>query len=551
MTILRNLRWRPLSAVAATAAAVLLLTSCATSADPGAGGAAQGERVDGGDITVYSANVTYLDPRQNHGFIGRALADSLLDIDPDTFELKPWLATDWSVNADQTEFTFELRDDVTFSDGSALTGDVVKANFDGAVTQIQDGIGWYIQGLFDNYLETEVVSDTEVIVKFSAPNPAFLPTIPTSFLSILSADSFDKTYEERQSGDFSGSGPFVLENYTPNEQITLTRRDDYGWDSGVSEDSGPASLDSVTVNFVDEQSVRENALLSGEIQLAQNPTVEGSKQLRDQGFGLISRAQSGNPYSFVPNFARPLTKDVDLRRALAKVIDRATIQESITTDAEPASTSVLTPQTFGYADQSDLLDYDIDGASKILEDAGWTVGSDGIREKDGVRLSLVIVNWWEPKAVIDALQLIKEDAAKAGIEIELVNETAGGSTWTEGKGDFLYNNATRADGGIALYSQYADKFLEPNAGATTSEITSSGTDELSQILESSFIEPDEAKRQNLLAQAQEIIVGDAIRIPIFDNVNSESGYFAFDSKLQGLRENSISELVLSDAWISQ
>ncbi|WP_395245020.1 ABC transporter substrate-binding protein [Agromyces sp. MMS24-K17] len=540
---------RLLGTLGAAAAAAILLTSCAGSGADASGAGASGDRVDGGEITAYSANISYLDPRQNHGFVGRALADSLLDIDPDTFELKPWLATDWSANDDQTEFSFTLRDDVTFSDGSKLTGDVVKANFDAAVTQIEDGNGWYIRGLFDNYIETEVVSDTEVIVKFSQPNPAFLPTIPTSFLAILSADSFDLSYEERQAGDFAGSGPFELDSYTPNEQITLVRRDDYDWASDASEHTGAASLEKVTINFVDEQSVRENALLAGEIQLAQNPTVEGSKQLTDQGFGLISRAQSGNPYSLVANFARPLTKDLDLRRALSKVIDRDTIQQSITTDAEPASTSVLTPSTFGYADQSEYISYDPEGAEEILDGAGWVVGDDGIREKDGQRLTFTIVNWWEPKAITDALQLIKEDAAKVGIEIELVNEAPGGSTWTDGEGDFLYNNATRADGGIALYSQYTDEYLQANSGATTAEVTEPGSD-LSGILERSFVEPDVDARQDLLAQAQEILVRDAVRIPVFDNVNSESGYFASDAKLHGLRENSISELVLYDAWLS-
>ncbi|WP_054679183.1 ABC transporter substrate-binding protein [Microbacterium sp. No. 7] len=554
MSLTSSLRTVPVIAVALSA--TLLLSSCSSGSggDPGgdagtASSAAAGERVDGGSITVYSATVRTIDPRQNHGFVGRALADSLLDIDPETFEYKPWLATDWSVNDDQTEFTFVLRDDVTFTDGTPFDAEAVKANFDGAKAQIEQGSGWYIQGLFDFYAGTDVVSDTEVVVRFSEPNPAFLPTIPTSFLSILSPASFDNTLEQRQAGEFVGTGPFVLDSYTPNEQITLTRNEDYAWASGAAEHDGPASLESITVNFVDEQSVRENALLAGEIQLAQNPTVEGSKQLVAQGFDLYYRAQSGNPYSFVANFARPLTKDIDVRRALAKVIDRDTIQQAITTDIEPASTSVLTPQTYGYADQSDLIGFDLEGAAKILDDAGWVPGADGIREKDGQRLSLIVVNWWEPKAVIDALQLIKEDAAKAGIEIELVVETPGGSTWASGEYDFLYNNATRADGGHALYGQYTDAFLATQ-GVTAADVTEPGSD-LSGIIAQSFTETDVDVRADLLAQAQQIIVRDAVRIPIFDNVNSESGYFAADPRLHGLRESSISELVLADAWLEQ
>lgn len=540
----RRRRALPLLAVAAVLATAL--TSCASSSDSSSGDSS--ERVDGGTITAYTASITVLDPRQNHGFVGRALADSLLDIDADTGEYTPWLATSYSVNDDQTEFTFDLRDDVTFSDGSKLTGDVVKTNFDAAKQQIADGSGWYIGGLFDNYIETEVVSDTEVVVKFSEPNPAFLPTIPTSFLAILSADSFDNSYDERQAGNFSGSGPYVLDSYTPNEQITLVRRDDYDWASGAAEHTGAASVETVKINFVDEQSVRENALEAGEIQLAQNPTVEGAKQLVDSGYDLYYQAQSGNPYSLVGNFSRPLVQDISVRRALSKVIDRDTIQSSITTDVEPASTSVLTPSTFGYADESSLIEYDPDEAAQILDDDGWVVGSDGIREKDGQRLSLTIVNWWEPKSVTDTLQYIKESAAKVGIEINLINESPGGSQYSSGDYDFLYNNATRADGGAALSSQYVDSVLESNYGVTAADITEGSN--LSDLLEQAAVEGDADTRQDLLAQAQEILVSDAVRIPIFDNVNSESGYFAADSKLHGLRESSISELVLYDAWLS-
>lgn len=528
-----------LAAVVAAVGMSLTLAACAGPGEP-----------DTEALTVYTAKVTTLDPRQNHGPVGRALADSLLDIDPETFELTPWLAEEWSQNDAGTEFTFVLREGVTFSDGTPLDAEAIKVNFDGAVQQIEDGNGWYIRGLFDHYVETEVVDERTAVVKFSEPNPAFLPTVPTSFLAILSPASFDNTIEERQAGEFVGTGPFVLESYTPNEQITLTRREGYDWASAIASHTGDALVDSITFQFVDEQSVRENALLAGEADLAQNPTIEGAQTLSAQGYQLYSRAQTGNPYSLVANFARPLTRDIAVRRALLLAIDREAIQETITGDAEPASTSVLTPTTFGYSDQSALLGYDLDGANEILDEAGWVVGDDGIRVKDGSRLSLTIVNWWEPKAIEDALTLVKEQAALAGIELNLIQEIGGGTTWEDGEADFLYNNATRPDGGLALYSQYADKFLEPNASATAAEITEPGSD-LDAILTQQIVEPDPEVREDLLAQAQEILVRDAVRIPVFDNVNSESGYFAAAPNVTGLRNNSLSELVLYDVALTE
>lgn len=103
---------------------------------------------------------------------------------------------------------------------------------------------------------------------------------------------------------------------------------------------------------------------------------------------------------------------------------------------------------------------------------------------------------------------------------------------------------------MTIYSYYADTYLEPNVGATGAEVTEPGTD-LNGVVTASFIEPDEQTRLELLAQAQEIVIRDALRIVVFDNVNSESGYFAAAPELHGLRSNTLSELVIADAWLEE
>lgn len=535
--------------------AVLALTGCATSGADAA--VSEEDRVDGGELTIYNANIKTLDPRQNHGIVGRALADSLIDVDPDTGEFTPWLAESWTVSDDATTFTFQLRDGVTFSDGTPLTGEVVKTNLDESAKQIGDGKGWYFQGLFDHYVGTEATGEHEATVTFSEPNHAFLPTLATVQLAIEAPASFEKSYDERKNGDFIGSGPYVLENYTPNESVTLTRRADYDWASGVATHSGAASIETINIKFVDEQSVRESALQSGEADIAQNPTNEGADQLEAQGYGLNYRAQSGIPYSLVLNFTTPALQDINVRRALSSAIDRTAIVDGITGPRQPVAQSVLTPSTSGFADQSALLGYDLDKSNRLLDEAGWVAGSDGIRAKDGERLSLDLVLWWEPQEIRDSLQLLKEQTARAGIEINIIEEIgANGDTWQSGKADLHLNNATRADGGLALYSQYTNENFE--AASLITDVTFPGTldsftesGKLSEIVTQQITEPDLDTRNELLAEAQAIIVGDAIRIPIFTNINSESGFFASSDKVHGLRNNSLSELVLYDAWKQQ
>ena len=550
----RTLTRRQAGGLGAAVLGALGLAACSSStAAPGAE-ASEADRVDGGELTIYHANITVLDPRQNHGIVGRALADSLVDADPDTGEILPWLASAWEIDEDGLTYTFTLREGITFSDGTALDAAAVKTNLDQSAQQVEDGEGWYYQGLFDDYVGAEATDELELVVTFSRPNPSFLPTLATGQLAILAPSSFDLSYEQRDNGEFIGSGSFVLESYTPNEGIVLARREDYAWPSGAATHEGAPSIERVTISFVDEQSVRESALQAGETDLAQNPTTQVADQLEAEGNGLIFRAQSGIPYSLVLNLTDPALQDIAVRRALSRAIDRQAIFEGVTGARQPASTSVLTPSTTGYADVSEHLVHDLDEANRLLDEAGWTAGADGVRVKDGRRLTFELILWWEPQEVSDALQLLKEQVAGAGIEITVREDIGGaGGSWRDGKSQLHLNNATRAAGELALYSQYTNDNFESASliegvdfGRPLDDFTESGG--LSDLVTAQITEPDEEVRAQLLAEAQEIIVRDALRIPLFDNINSESGFFASAPTVHGLRSSTLSELVLHDIW---
>ena len=550
----RTLTRRQAGGLGAAVLGALGLAACSSStAAPGAE-ASEADRVDGGELTIYHANITVLDPRQNHGIVGRALADSLVDADPDTGEILPWLASAWEVGEDGLTYTFTLREGITFSDGTALDAAAVKTNLDQSAQQVEDGEGWYYQGLFDDYVGAEATDELELVVTFSRPNPSFLPTLATGQLAILAPSSFDLSYEQRDNGEFIGSGSFVLESYTPNEGIVLARREDYAWPSGAATHEGAPSIERITISFVDEQSVRESALQAGETDLAQNPTTQVADQLEAEGNGLIFRAQSGIPYSLVLNLTDPALQDIAVRRALSRAIDRQAIFEGVTGARQPASTSVLTPSTTGYADVSQHLVHDLDEANRLLDEDGWTTGDDGIRVKDGRRLTFELILWWEPQEVSDALQLLKEQVAGAGIEITVREDIGGaGGSWRDGKSQLHLNNATRAAGELALYSQYTNDNFESASliegvdfGRPLDDFTESGG--LSDLVTAQITEPDEEVRAQLLAEAQEIIVRDALRIPLFDNINSESGFFASAPTVHGLRSSTLSELVLHDIW---
>ena len=183
ITRTRTARW--VVAPAGIAVAAVALSACAGDADSSPTPAAD---VAQEVVFAIKEDAGCIDPQQTSVTtalnVGRQLTDSLLDQDPETGEIVPWLAESWEVSDDLTSYTFTLRDDVTFSDDTALTSDVVAANFD-AIIELGGSAsldGAYLEG----YTGTEVVSDTEFIVSFDTPNVAFLQGATTMSLGILS-----------------------------------------------------------------------------------------------------------------------------------------------------------------------------------------------------------------------------------------------------------------------------------------------------------------------------------------------------------------------------
>jgi len=180
--------------VTVAAAASLVLAACGgtDTTDPaGSAGAAgaTGEPTAGGDLTIG----TYLDPvcidNQQIGTnaslsVTRQIVDSLTEQDPETGEILPWLATEWTTNADSSVFTFVLRDDVTFSDGTAFTAESVKTNLDAIVALGAKSplAGPYLAGLTG----VTVVDPTTVEIAFDRPNAQFLQATSNIALGMVS-----------------------------------------------------------------------------------------------------------------------------------------------------------------------------------------------------------------------------------------------------------------------------------------------------------------------------------------------------------------------------
>lgn len=506
------MRNRTILAVGALLSASIVLASCASGgAAPDTSADADGTPVDGGELVFAIANDPIsLNPSGTGSgndtlYVTRQLVDSLLYQNPDTSELEPWLAESYSANDDATVFTFDLRDDVTFSDGTPLTAESVKATFDdiiaaGALSQAVSS--------FVGYDETVVVDEDTVEVRFATPNAAFPNATASVALGIVGEATLAVPYEQRADGEaVVGTGPFTLDTYTKDVSTVLVARDDYAWAPEALGNDGAAHLDGVTFQVVPEASVRTGGLESDQFDVIGGVQPTDVAIVQAAGLPLVHRANPGISFGLTFNQARPLAGDVVVREAIASAIDAEEVRDTSLNELFNVGTSALAKNTPTWADQSAHFAFDPDHAAELLDDAGWTEGADGIREKDGQRLSLELV-WitnFGPNQT--SLELIQQQLKAAGIEVNLSGSVVPEFLAKQESGDYdiAWGNLSRADGDV-LRTQFSKATTRANIDDP----------ELEALLQGQLAAGDAATRAGILAEAQERIASRYYQIPVHE-----------------------------------
>lgn len=512
MTRTRNpLRGRAALSASITVAAGLALSACAGAAPASAPQDEAATPVDGGDLTFaiandpISLNPSGIGSGNDTWYVTRQLVDSLLYQNPDTGELEPWLATSYTANDDATAFTFELRDDVTFSDGTPFTAANVKATFDdiiaaGALSQSVSS--------FVGYQETKVIDDDTVEVDFSTPNAAFPNSTAAVGLGIVGDATLAVPFADRADGKaVVGTGPFTLDTYTKDVETVLAAREDYAWAPEALGNDGRAHLDTVTFQIVPEASVRTGSLTSDQVDVIGGVQPTDVQTLQDAGYPLVSRGNPGISFGLSFNLARPIVSDIAVREAISAAIDPKVVRDTALNDLFNVATSALAKNTPSWADESKHFSYDPDHAAELLEKAGWTEGSDGIRTKDGQPLSLQLawITNFGPNQT--SLELIQQQLKAVGIDVVLEGSTVPEFLEKQASGDFdiVWGNLSRADGDV-LRTQYS---------AATTKLNIDDP-ELEALLQGQLAAGDTAARDKILADSQARIASQYYQIPVHE-----------------------------------
>lgn len=317
--------------------------------------------------------------------VNKALYSTLVRYDLETLEPVGDLAESFSVSDDGTVYTFNLRQNVTWHDGEPFTAADVL--FTMGLWRNPD-VPFFLRSNFRLIEDVTALDDYTVVVTLSEPQAAFLTLLgylanilPKHLLSDLSPEQLANPTSFLRNP--IGTGPFKFDRYIPGSFVRLVRNDNYF--------AGAPYLDALVYRVVPDANSQLALLQSGELDLVviepfQLGAVINNPNIRIQSVPIVR-----HEFIAYNNSVAPLD-DVLVRRALTLGLDRERLLETVFQGRGQLATGPIPPSMgWAYNNTLDPLPFDPDQANALLDDAGWIVGPDGIRTKDGERLTITVL----------------------------------------------------------------------------------------------------------------------------------------------------------------
>ena len=340
----------------------------------------------------------------------------------------PGLANSWDINEDATEYTFHLRDDAVFHDGTPVNAQAVKFTIERILDPENNAQS--ALSLLGPFEEAVVVDDHTVTIRFSSPYAPFMNSVSSPLLGITSPTAVAEHGEEYGISIVVGSGAYMVESYVPESSVVLVKNPNWTWGpESVFGTSGPANFDQINYTIVRDPTTRLAALESGQVDFIDDvPTADVPRLEEDERLTILPIEQPGHGWSLMFNAERYPSNQLAVRQAMAYALNKQAVVDIVFNGIGTAACSPLTKVMFAYIDvQCADYPYDPDRARAILDEAGWVdTDGDGIRDKDGEPLWLEHWTLATVPAFAGMSTIIESYAADVGIKFNLNLATRAG-----------------------------------------------------------------------------------------------------------------------------
>ncbi|RWS40220.1 ABC transporter substrate-binding protein [Bacillus mycoides] len=476
------------------------------------------------------------------GNITQAIFAPLVGLDKEGKPI-PILAKKWDISGDQLTYTFHLKDDLKFSDGSPLTADDVAftltllhdPTYSGATdisqTAIKGGQA-YKEGKATAIEGIQVVNPKTITITTEKVN--------AQTLSLIGGEVISKAYygKEYKQGNLAylkelygkpmGSGAYKLDKYIPGQEVRFVANENYFEGKPKIEHfiykitKGDTNLQQFQAGEVDYDGFTTNA-----------ETIE---QLKELGFANIN-VYTGSSYGYIKmNYKKPYFKDKRVRQAFIYGLERQKVIDTYFQGYASLVNVPITPVSWAYTEEGiNKYEYNLEKAKKLLDEAGWKAGSDGIREKEGQKLKVSYFASSASKINDVMIPVMKEDYKKLGVDFnpEYMDFNTMISKVIKGDYDLAMVSTPMIDDPSGTIEEFVSTSKRNYDGYHNPKVDELATEALQTL--------DIEKRKEIYKQLYQELSED----PPVIFLNNSKVVSAHNSRIQGLQEDNYNGILLS------
>jgi peptide/nickel transport system substrate-binding protein len=394
----RFLARRTRVAVALTLSLALAVSACGDddggSGNTNAGGKKGGTFVFGTSADPVSLDGAYVSDGESLRAIDQ-MFETLVTTKLGGTDIEPLLAEKWDASDDGLAWTFNLRKNVKFHDGTPFNAAAVCFNFDRWYNfkgiQQSPSVSYYWSTVFGGfktadlpdsakeslYKSCEAKDENTAVINLTKPSSSFLSGLALAAFTIGSPDALKKYEADKVTGTEeapkfegtyglqhpTGTGPFKFESFTPKDKLVMVRNEDYWGEK--------AKLDRVIFKAIADGNARRQALETGEIQGYDFVEPADISALKDKGFQILERPAFNVGYVGF-NIAKPPLDNLKIRQAIAHALNREALVKAKYPPGAEVATQFMPPELFGYSKDVKTYEYSVEKAKQLIAESGVT-----------------------------------------------------------------------------------------------------------------------------------------------------------------------------------
>lgn len=454
-------------------------------------------------VVMLASDPTSLDPHAandgNSLYIMSTMYDKLVYLNED-LEITPGLAESLEPISD-TVWEAKIREGVKFHDGSELNAEVVKANLD----RVRDAeIAAPVSFLFTMISEVNVIDPYTVQIVTEFPFASLPAHLAHPAGNIISKESIDADYAAFKDGGEAfavvnetpvGTGPFKFEERDHGVSVKVVKNEDY-WDTEK------AKSNSITFKTIPEDFTRIAELETGGADIIYPVSPVDIGQIEDSGEGHVQQSKSSNLTYLGFNTEVAPFDDKKVRQAISMAINKDDVIDGVLDGVATPAIGPLAPTVFGYTDDIDTLDYNVEKAKELLAEAGYA---------DGFETKLLT---YDSGANTDLAVFLQAELKDIGIDVAI--ETVETGAYLESTGAGNTEMFIGAWGTVTLDADYGlyPMFHSSNAGAPGNR-SFLNNPEIDDLLQAAREESDVEKRLELYKEAQNLLADEAPAVYLY------------------------------------